>query len=184
MLASNNAILDKNVNDVFAGLRSTLKFGKSHNDVQDPFLIQTDDMDKLEGVLKYSNGDSYEGEFRARDYTRHGKGTYRFIKGCVYCGDWNEGQMEGRCVLNFSNSDNYEGEFTNGSMNGQGVMKFRNGDLYEGTFKSGIFHGYGKLKYSNGNVYEGIFDHGKRSELGILRQTNGNIYEVILINLI
>ena len=49
------------------------------------------------GILKFSNGDSYQGQFVKDQF--HGKGTYNYANGDVFTGLWRNGQKHGKGKL-------------------------------------------------------------------------------------
>ena len=52
------------------------------------------------GVMRYANGDVYEGEYKAGE--KEGRGVYRFADGDVYDGEWKAGKYEGRGVTRYA----------------------------------------------------------------------------------
>jgi len=94
------------------------------------------------GIMKYTNGESYDGSWRLDK--PHGKGKY------------------------ISHDYAYEGNYMFGRKQGKGIMKFKNGDIYEGEFMSDLFHGEGIFKHANGDIYQGHFENGTMHEQGIL----------------
>jgi hypothetical protein len=69
------------------------------------------------GILEYSNGDIYDGEW-ANDQ-RHGRG--KFVSestGVTYLGDWREGMRHGQGSLYFPNNDYFVGKWTRGVVDG------------------------------------------------------------------
>lgn len=62
---------------------------------------------------------------------RHGKGTYYYLNGNVFKGDWLGGQINGYGVLDGVKSY-YEGQWRNGLPHGKGINKFDDSSKYEG----------------------------------------------------
>ena len=89
------------------------------------------------GVLSWSNGDEYIGEYK--DGNMHGQGTYAWEKGDQYTGEWKKN-----------------------SFHGQGNFIYGDGDKYIGGYKDGKFHGKGIYTFANGEVIEGIWEKGKK----------------------
>ncbi len=58
-----------------------------------------------------------------------------------------------------SENNTYEGDFLEGSMEGKGVMDFWNGDRYEGDFVNDTSYGKCKYIYNNSDYYEGNFSN-------------------------
>lgn len=66
---------------------------------------------------------------------RIGQGTYRFINGDTYIGDWLDDKMSGKGTYTFANGDTYIGEFSNNKFNGQGTYT-QNNNKYTGTWSN------------------------------------------------
>ena len=128
-----------------------------------------------EGVLLFSNGDVYEGNFLDGDFDGHGKLT--FYNGDVYEGDFVDGERTGQGVLTRLNGDVYEGNFLDGDFDGHGKLTFYNGNVYEGDFSHGERVGTGTFRWFNGDVYEGEFFDDRFNGYGVLIFANGNVYE-------
>ncbi|EOD11162.1 hypothetical protein EMIHUDRAFT_357957 [Emiliania huxleyi CCMP1516] len=99
----------------------------------------------------------YEGEWNAAG-VREGRGVMRYVNGNVYDGEWKAGNPWGRGVLRYANGDVYDGEFKAGLREGRGVMRLAdgtNGQGYEGEWKAGLPEGHGVMRLKNGNVYDG-----------------------------
>ena len=92
------------------------------------------------GVLSWSNGDKYIGEYK--NGNMHGQGTYAWKK-----------------------KDQYTGEWQNNNFHGQGTFTYEDGDQYVGNYKNGNFHGYGTYTFANGKVIKGIWENGKKIEV-------------------
>ncbi len=112
-------------------------------------------------VIKYSNGDVYQGGLEKLG--RSGKG-----------------------ILTFKNGDVYTGQFENNTLNGQGQMHFANGDIYEGEFKDGKKEGTGTYKWKRGideesnpvyDIYVGEFKNDKKNGKGIYTWNDGSYYD-------
>jgi hypothetical protein len=136
------------------------------------------------GVLKYSNGNSYEGDFL--DGKREGKGVYKWKNGDVYEGDFKDDLLNGKGVMKWKDGDVYEGDFKDDLPNGKGVYKWKNGDVYEGDFKDGKKNGKGVLKFKqknyNGDVYEGDFKDDLETGKGVYKWINGYSEEGDMVN--
>lgn len=155
-----------------------------------------------EGVLEWSNGDKYEGEFK--NGLRHGHGVLIECKGSRrYEGQWVLSQKEGKGTETFANGDKYVGDFSADVYNGQGelrtkggvytghfkdglrdgigLMQFKSNCRYEGHWQRGRFHGRGLYIWSDGRKYEGNWENGERNGMGILTLTNGEKYGKHLI---
>ena len=93
------------------------------------------------GVMRYANGDVYEGEYKAGK--KEGRGVYRFAEGDVYDGEWKTGEYEGRGVFRNANGDVYDGEWKAGMEEGRGVYRCANGIVVSGFYKQGADVGEG-----------------------------------------
>mmetsp|Transcript_17896 Transcript_17896/g.30586 ORF Transcript_17896/g.30586 Transcript_17896/m.30586 type:complete len:134 (-) Transcript_17896:74-475(-) len=90
------------------------------------------------GLFHYSNGDSYEGEFR--DGVRSGWGKMTFSDdGCVYEGQWVRGLHDGQGTKSWADGIEYVGEWKGGMMHGQGKYTMSDGYLMNGRFESDEF---------------------------------------------
>jgi hypothetical protein len=135
------------------------------------------------GIMRYTNGDVYDGKWD--DDYKHGHGIMTYANGDVYTGEWNMDMIQGYGIMKYANGDVYTGEFTpflnntddyirsfRGNSNliqyeegnrlshedetpGKGTMKYINGDIYIGEWVNDLRHGYGTMTYTNGDVYEG-----------------------------
>jgi hypothetical protein len=111
------------------------------------------------GVLKGSDGGSYEGDYKAGLY--EGKGTYKWSTGQIYDGDWKNGVQNGKGIYKWANGDIYEGDWLNGKQEGKGSNKLANGNTYDGDFKDGQPHGYGIGKQATGEIiHDGEWKYG------------------------
>ncbi len=76
----------------------------------------------------------------------------------------------------------YVGHFQNGEINGWGVLDFSNGNQFEGEFREGDLHGHGTCKWSSGAVYTGNLQNGKKDGQGTYTWLNGDTYEGEWVN--
>ena len=88
-------------------------------------------------MLRYGNGDVYEGEF---------------------VGGKKEGQ--GRLTLSKGrDSFEYVGSFHNDKIHGEGRITYANGDTFEGSFSDSKKHGSGRyVNKGRKEIYEGTWD--------------------------
>lgn len=118
------------------------------------------------GVLKFDNGDVYEGELK--DGKMNGRGVYRFAYGDVLEGEWEDGKINGHGVIKSANDDVYEGEYKDDKRNGHWVFRFADGGVViEQEFKDGKMNGHGVCRFADGAVYEGEWRDGKRTDTGV-----------------
>ena len=62
---------------------------------------------------------------------RHGYGSYHYLDGGRYEGEWMDGRINGFGSLTYADGDKYVGAWTDGKMNGQGTYVYADGDKYE-----------------------------------------------------
>lgn len=87
------------------------------------------------GVMVYSNGDRYDGEYR--DGQRHGCGALTFSSGRRYVGQFQRDQFHGIGVWMLENGDRYIGKFQNDKCEGEGTFVFADGSSKSGRWKNG-----------------------------------------------
>lgn len=128
------------------------------------------------GTVNMGGGEKYEGDMKAGLFD--GRGTYTYVSGATYVGEWKNGGRHGQGVLvagkgdkydpqanynkpwsrntpfamlvNITEGDRYEGEWKDNRRHGQGVYQFSNGDRYIGEFREDRFEGQAKFFYANG----------------------------------
>ena len=69
----------------------------------------------------------------------NGQGTYLFVDGNKYVGEFKDGKQYGQGTFTFAHGDKYVGEFKDGKMHGQGTYTFANGQIYNGIFEGSNF---------------------------------------------
>jgi len=118
------------------------------------------------GTLRFSNGDTYTGEF---NYGKpNGKGSFAYANGDSYSGTVAEGQRHGSGTYISAAGDKYVGQFNEGKFEGVGTYYFlannrSRGDVYAGEFSSNTFNGQGRYTHSNGQVFVGSFVNGRKA---------------------
>lgn len=117
-----------------------------------------------EGTYTYLSGGNYQGEWQHGQ--KSGKGKRTWADGTVYEGNWKNNTAQGRGIKTFSDGSQYSGEFTNGERTKQGTMKWRNGDIYTGQWKNDQPNGKGTKRFANGASYTGEFVMGNQSGEG------------------
>jgi len=159
-------------------------------------------------IINYANGDRFQGELSEGSFS--GKGIFE-TGGYHYYGQFENGEITGFGVTEFSDGSYYVGQklrdkfhgqgsfywgrinneqfghayignFVNGVKSGKGIYLFPNGDIYEGNFVDDVRTGFGTYIWSNGNMYEGDFVDGEANGKGIFRFANGDILEGNFIN--
>ena len=115
------------------------------------------------GILYYSNGDRFEGNWNNNDKSDYG--IYYYSNGDIFKGGWKDGKKHGYGVFYYSKRDFYKGEWKNDVKEGYGIyfnnfFKWR----YEGEWKNDVKEGYGKEILSKGLIYEGKWVKNKIEE--------------------
>ncbi|KAJ8768171.1 hypothetical protein K2173_021111 [Erythroxylum novogranatense] len=136
-------------------------------------LFDMEDALKMEDTA-LPNGDVYTGY--SMGVIPHGKGTYTWLDGTIYEGDWEEGKMTGKGKILWPSGAKYEGDISGGYLHGFGTFIGPNGSEYLGTWRMNIQHGLGKKKYPNSDIYEGSWKEGVQEGSGKYSWNNGNIY--------
>ena len=126
-----------------------------------------------EGIMYYKSGNKYEGEYR--DNVRK-KGTYTFINGEQYIGEFND-KRNGKGIFYYNNGNKYEGNFVEDKREGYGEMLYFNGDNYKGNWVSYKREGKGIYYYKDGRRYEGNWVNDKKEGKGIFYYKDGSRYE-------
>jgi hypothetical protein len=133
------------------------------------------------GVMTWTNGDRYEGEFF--NGVRHGHGSLFFADGSEYVGEWECNYMHGSGTRRFVNGDVYVGTYKDGKRCGpDGRFYFANGDLYVGRWSDDVMNGIGRYYYGNGQRFEGRFKNGKRHGPGKFQRVDGSLDQFLYLN--
>lgn len=132
------------------------------------------------GILTFKNLSKYEGNFK--NNKQHGYGKLIQYDGETYIGDWKIGKINGTGTRYHSNGDKYIGQYVNNIRNGFGTYHFKNGDYYEGEWIDGKAARKGKFAYSNGDIYEGEFKDNQIWGKGVFTYSNGDVYKGNFIN--
>ncbi len=116
-------------------------------------------------LLKYSNGDEYEGEVDA-DGKPHGTGKFSWLVA---------GTVDANGVPDVdARYDVYEGQWSHGLMHGLGKKVWAVGDTYEGEYKLDKKHGQGTYIYASGDIYDGDWSGGERHGHGMHGEVRRN----------
>jgi hypothetical protein len=133
------------------------------------------------GIMTWTNGDRYEGEFF--NGVRHGHGSLFFADGSEYVGEWECNYMHGSGTRRFVNGDVYVGTYQDGKRCGpDGRFYFANGDLYVGRWSHDVMNGIGRYYYGNGQRFEGRFKNGKRHGPGKFQRVDGSLDQFLYVN--
>merc|ERR1712061_847043 len=128
-----------------------------------------------QGTFEYRGDDEaarlmYDGGWK--DKAAEGYGVMKWQNGDRYEGDWVGGLREGKGkYLSKSTGGKYEGEYVADLKEGSGKYTFSNGDSYEGSWKGGLRHGLGTYtwKEKNENTEEDAYVGDEaQSKRGIL----------------
>ena len=111
------------------------------------------------GTYSWLDGSIYEGDFD--NDLRHGTGHFTWSNGEKYKGDYLKDQRTGLGIYTWPDGSFYEGSFLNGKRHGTGVFASSTGAKYEGEWFDDLRHGQGTLFDSDGRIIRGIWQNGK-----------------------
>ncbi|KAF5304455.1 hypothetical protein FQA39_LY09651 [Lamprigera yunnana] len=127
-------------------------------------------------IVKFKNGDYYEGATRRK--LMHGYGKYTWSDGTVYEGDFVNGYASGHGVLRYSDLSIYHGEFCKSILNGYGEFNIAESTMkYCGMWKSGQKHGKGWMLYCPKSWYDGEWCEDQRHGKGLRYYEGGEKYQ-------
>ena len=72
--------------------------------------------------------------------------------------------MHGVGTFTWVDGRKYEGQFVDDRKEGHGVFTWSDGRTYEGSWKDGKQHGEGVYKSTKGNPRKGVWENGKRTQ--------------------
>lgn len=98
----------------------------------------------------------------------NGDGSFRFMSGETYVGDWQDSYMDGNGVMLFPDIGKYKGELSYSMRNGYGTFIWITGEKYYGFWENDEMSGLGTYVFSSGAKIEGEFQKNKPVS-GILR---------------
>ena len=143
MIYSNGNIYEGNwLNDLFDGKGNYLhkKYGQNTSgDWENGYLIKGRIV-FMEGLL---NNEEYIGELIYSFFgypVPHGKGTYFYINGDKYVGEFVDYKKEGKGIFTWANGDSYCGQWENDEYHGEGILK-KDGIIKDGYWDKGEFIG-------------------------------------------
>lgn len=125
------------------------------------------------GIMSYSTGARYEGEWKDSKWDGDGTFTSNLFK---YTGEWENNLPDGIGTAIFADSSFYEGSWVEGKRYGYGNNLFTSLDFYSGEWKNDLFNGEGSLLYVDGSEYHGLWKNGLQNGEGLYVSTNV-IYE-------
>ena len=104
-------------------------------------------------MFYHSNGDTYEGYFRANK--ANGTGTFKHKKtGARYEGEWVDDVQHGTGKEYQADGSFYHGQFYQGAKHGQGTYIGADGTKYEGEYSNNMMS-CGTFTWPDGRVYTG-----------------------------
>ena len=118
----------------------------------------------------------YEGEYN-NNGEFNGIGIHLFDQNCIYIGQFQNDQYNGKGLLISNEGNSLYGDFVKGECNGNGHLIIDGQLDYEGQFENNQKNGFGIEKYNDGSVYEGNFLHGEKNGQGKYTFPNGEYYE-------
>lgn len=129
------------MNDVFHGKGTYQKTNgqSSSGDWENGYLIKGRIV-FMEGLL---NNEEYIGELIYSFFgypVPHGKGTYFYINGDKYVGEFVDYKKEGKGIFTWANGDSYCGQWENDEYHGEGILK-KDGIIKDGYWDKGEFMG-------------------------------------------
>lgn len=90
-----------------------------------------------------------------------GEGSFKFLTGELYTGDWQESYMSGEGITIFPEIGEYSGTMTESKRNGQGTFTWYSGEIYVGNWENDEMTGNGKYIFANGSIFDGTFERNK-----------------------
>ncbi len=131
--------------------------------------------DLTEGKWIHPDGEVYRGAFQ--DLVFHGHGKLTLTDNTYYSGEWLNGEMvsgvwSARTISNIS--DHYVGEFRNGQFHGTGTIYYKTGDIYTGGWKDSLYHGMGEIIYKNNDIFYCNFINGNPVGAGLFIDSSGS----------
>ena len=125
----------------------------------------------IDGIANYSGGAEYFGKFK--NDKPHGQGTFAYVDGSKYVGEWRDGKMDGDGIKTWKDGRKYSGKFKNDKPHGQGTFIYTDNSKYTGMWKDGKMHGQGTMIYSNGTSFMGEFVVGLKHGIGVCMDQDG-----------
>jgi hypothetical protein len=110
------------------------------------------------GVMTWSNGERYEGDWQAGH--ENGLGVHTSNTGDVYSGQFLQDKEIGIGKDTWKNGDTYEGEGTNEALQGLGVYVFKSGEIKAGNFAGSDLEGFAVYTAADGSTWKGSWHAG------------------------
>ncbi len=90
-----------------------------------------------------------------------GEGSFRFLSGETYVGNWKDSYMSGSGTVSFPRVGVYSGEMRDSMRSGHGVFTWNTGESYDGDWEDDKMSGPGTYTFANGTTLTGIFQNNK-----------------------
>lgn len=157
------------------------------------------------GVLVYSSGIKYEGDFYYGKRHGYGKLIYPLASiivpdssintantqtetSCIIVeGNFENDQLIGDAHIFYPDGEEYIGTVVDGKSHGKGIYHYNNKDIYDGEWCNGLRNGYGTMIFfvQDGNIqeiYQGEWKDDTMDGNGIYKHADGSIYEGLWSN--
>jgi hypothetical protein len=122
----------------------------------------------LMGIITYSDGTIYMGEFK--NNKKEGIGKYRWPDGTLYFGEWKNDNMNGFCFIKYNDDRRYEGKMKNGLKEGYGEFTWKPTRKYIGNYSNDLKSGFGIYIWNINifRVYIGFWHQGRMEGVGVV----------------
>lgn len=132
------------------------------------------------GIMVYSSGARYVGEFR--NGAREGLGTCFYTDGSNYQGNWRQDRPEGAGIKTFSDGMVKKGYWRQGILDREDPaltlqIDGKANHLTGGCIAGNCLNGNGNYIYANGDIYIGDFVNGRRQGIGVCYYANRSEYK-------
>ncbi|CAI2378828.1 unnamed protein product [Moneuplotes crassus] len=163
-------IIAPGISEEMAGCSSMSPFSSNSSEYK-VYKMTSSVIDLDHKDITYSDGDSYSGQVKVSTGKAHGYGVRKWKNGCIYKGEWVDGDKEGHGTQIWGKEtkwagDQYVGQWLNGLMHGKGLYTWKNGNTYKGEYKNNQRNGYGVYKWTTGDRYEGYWEDDNMNGLG------------------
>ena len=107
---------------------------------------------------------------------QNGFGTYTWLDGDKYVGDWIDGKFHGKGTYTMSDGDKYVGDWIDDKKTGQGTYTWSNGDEYVGDWIDSKRNGQGTWTNLDGDKFIGTFQEDKRVSCTFFTKSGVNVF--------
>ena len=126
------------------------------------------------GIMEYSTGMSYEGNWVKG--TWHGHGKLNFAEDDFYAGDFAKGSFSGTGLRQWPDGSFYEGGWRDGKRSEKGTFHDAHKDVFDGWWQDDKLVGKGARTYADGSQYVGMFVNGLQQGKCVFRDYRGQTY--------